>query len=150
MKPLSDYLKGIFEKFLAAGQPRFSKIELKREVLLDIIDFANANHPREFVAVLEGRVIDETLVIEGLLYQPYHSSNGAAVMRQDLPLTTNAIGTVHSHPSPNNSPSAQDIRLFSKSGLVHMIIGYPFTEQAIACYDLNGKPLEFEIAQGLQ
>jgi proteasome lid subunit RPN8/RPN11 len=145
MNPISDYLKDVFGKFLASGQPRFSKIQLKRAVLLDIIDFANANHPKEFVAVLEGNVIDGTLVIDGLLYQPFHSSKGAAVMRQDLPLTTNAIGTVHSHPTPNSSPSAQDLRLFNRGGIVHLIIGYPFTEQAIACYDLNGKPLQLEI-----
>ena len=145
MRYISDYIRKLVEKLLTTEQRKFSKILIKKDIILDIIDFARTNYPKEFVAVLEGKVINDSLVIDGILYQPFKASNRAAVMRQDLPLTTKAIGTVHSHPTPNNIPSGQDIRLFNKGGIVHMIIAYPFTEQSLACYDLNGRALHFEI-----
>jgi len=145
MRNISDYLGELIGKLLTTEQRKFSKILITRDVILDIIDFAKTNYPKEFVAVLEGKVIDDSLVIDGILYQPFQASNRAAVMRQDLPLTTKSIGTVHSHPTPNNIPSGQDIRLFNRGGIVHMIIAYPFIEQSLACYDLHGRTLHFQI-----
>jgi proteasome lid subunit RPN8/RPN11 len=145
MKKLTELFTEFAEKMLSADQKKFSKIILKRDVVLDIIDFAKTNYPKEFIAVLEGETKAGDLTITGLLYQPYKSSSKAAFMWQNLPMTSSTVGIVHSHPSPNNTPSSQDLRFFGKGGIIHLIIGYPFTEQTLACYDLNGNAIQFSI-----
>ncbi len=142
---ISDRLKQFLESLLTPGQAKFENIIIKEEALLSIIDFARAAYPKEFVAVLEGRTEKGSLTITGVLYQPFQSSKNAAIMKQDLPLTSGAVGTIHSHPSPNNRPSGQDLQLFGRGGIVHMIIGYPFSQATLACYDLSGNPLEFRL-----
>jgi proteasome lid subunit RPN8/RPN11 len=50
----------------------------------------------------------------------------------------NVVGTVHSHPSPDNSPSSADIKFFSKFGGIHLIIAWPYKINTIKAYDNNG------------
>lgn len=142
---ISEHLNRLLASLLSTDKLSFSRVAIQQEVVEGIIEFANSNYPREFVAALDGKIQDGSLVITGLLYQPFQSSRHSALMKQNLPMTSSAVGIVHSHPSPNNRPSGQDLRLFAKGGVVHIIIGYPFTEKSLACYDLHGQQLPFEI-----
>jgi proteasome lid subunit RPN8/RPN11 len=54
------------------------------------------------------------------------------------------MGTVHSHPSGNNSPSHVDLNYFF--GRILMIVGYPYEgKDCIAAYDSNGDKIPIEI-----
>jgi len=61
-----------------------------------------------------------------------------------LPMDFSIVGTVHSHPSGNISPSNVDLNHFF--GRILMIVGYPFEgERCVAVYDSNGEKLPLEI-----
>ncbi len=54
------------------------------------------------------------------------------------------VGTVHSHPSGNISPSHVDMNYFF--GRILMIVGFPYEgERCLAVYDGNGEKLSFRI-----
>jgi len=145
MEQFSEKLKKILLKFLMLDTPKFSKIILKKEVAENICEFAKQLHPKEFVAIIEGKVKDEQLRITDLYYQEFVSSYHSASFSNFLPSVASGIGTVHSHPSSNTKPSNADLFFFSKKGLIHFIIGFPYTEENIVCYDFNGNELVFSI-----
>jgi proteasome lid subunit RPN8/RPN11 len=118
---------------------------IPRDVLIDIMDFAGEAYPKEFISLLEGKSEGEKITLTSLIYQPFVSSSYSASSRFNVPIGLNIIGTVHSHPSGNNSPSGTDLTLFGRQGLIHFIISFPYREQNLACFDNDGKPIEFEI-----
>ncbi len=145
MERIADRFKKFLLKLFMLETPSFSRIVVKKGVMEDIIQFARNKHPEEFIAILEGNVKDDVLTITGLYYQSFKSSERTAVMDTFLPPATRGIGSVHSHPSSNVRPSRADLRFFSKKGIVHFIIGYPYTENSMAAYDLDGNRLHFDI-----
>ncbi len=147
MERIGDKFKRFLLRLFMLDIPSFSKLVIKRDVMDDIIQFAKNKHPEEFVAILEGSAADDVLTITGLYYQSFKSSERTAVMDTFLPPATRGIGSVHSHPSSNIRPSKADLRFFSKRGIVHFIIGYPYTENSIAAYDLDGNRLEFDVGE---
>ncbi|MFH1511519.1 MAG: Mov34/MPN/PAD-1 family protein [Candidatus Woesearchaeota archaeon] len=131
--------------FLGITGQKYSKIIIKEEVISDIIEFARANSPREFSALLEGSIKKDTLEVHGLVYQHFKSAKNTAVMHMNLPMISGVVGSVHSHPSSSTRPSLADYRFFAKTGVVHFIIGYPYNENMLSCYDYEGNPREFTI-----
>lgn len=128
---------------------KIKRVQVDQKVIDDIIETAWNVHPREFAALLEGRIEDESLHVTGLIFLPSEASNEGAVMQTFmLPPFTSTIGSVHSHPTPDNNPSREDFHFFSKNGLFHMIIAYPYREETIASYDRSGNKIEFEILMG--
>ena len=103
-------------------------------------------HPKEFVAVVEGKVENKELKITGLYYRTFTSSVNSASFSSFFGGQVNGIGTVHSHPSSNTRPSNADLLFFNKKGGVHFIIGYPYTGKNIAGYDYKGNEIVFRIA----
>ena len=142
---VSKKLKDFFSSLLPEKM-KISEIILEKEVVEDIIDFANANYPREFVSLLQGKVEEDKLTVSNLIYQKYASSFNTATMQFNLPMISDVVGSVHSHPSPSNRPSNADLNFFDRKGIVHIIISYPFKENNIACYDYAGNRLEFRIS----
>ena len=58
------------------------------------------------------------------------------------------VGTIHSHPSGNISPSHVDMNYFF--GRILMIVGYPFEgRNCIAAYDSNAEKLPIEITEAI-
>jgi len=54
------------------------------------------------------------------------------------------IGTVHSHPSGNLTPSTADLN--HAFGIMLMIVGFPFAdERNVAVYNRNGERLTLQI-----
>jgi proteasome lid subunit RPN8/RPN11 len=143
MAGITGFLRSIFDRLLP-DSTRFSKVWLTPEAIEGILEFARAAHPHEFLAALEGKVKDGTLVITGLLYQPFKANHRSATLDViDLPMTAGSIGSVHSHPSGSNTPSQDDLNFFRKKGIIHIIVKYPYTAGDIACYDSYGQPCEF-------
>jgi len=147
MPDLFDHLKDMLSHLLPQPHP-VDTITITRDVLDDIEEFAKANYPREFVAVLEGSQNKAIVSITGLFYQPFKSSSHTAIMQMNLPIISNAVGSVHSHPSSFTSPSQQDLHFFAKSGVVHLIIGHPYRDQDVACFDFQGLRRKLTVVQG--
>jgi len=117
-------------------------MKIKRDVVELALEMGRESYPEEFVAVLTGRkgVIEEITVL------PFVSGKYSALIRMDLlPLGMKVYGTVHSHPTPSCRPSREDIHMFSKFGVVHMIVCYPFEQGCWAFYDRGGRRVEVEI-----
>jgi proteasome lid subunit RPN8/RPN11 len=137
----------------------YSSIIIDLDVILSILDFARGSHPREFTCLLEGKVKkmstqngketskedrhdnqkEDCLLITGLVYQQYESSENTAVTHLNLPLLHQTVGSVHSHPGPSNKPSMADLQSFNKNGVFHLIIKWPYREEDIAGYDKFGR-----------
>ena len=116
---------------------------IDREALNFILGASRSTHPREFIGVLraKGDVITEVLLLPGTI-----SSDRSAVLRLHmLPIDPSVCGTVHSHPTPNASPSQQDAALFSKFGRVHIITAHPYGERSWKAYNHRWEEVHLEV-----
>jgi proteasome lid subunit RPN8/RPN11 len=126
---------------------QFHSVFVERDVIQAVIDFAHRAHPNEFSAYLQGKVTNKVLYVKGIVYEHYHATENQTVISADLPLLSEVVGTVHSHPSFNNLPSAVDKRGLFTKGLVNFIICQPYTHQRIAAYDVAGRPIDFTVVE---
>jgi len=142
--------QGLLDRFLSyilgTNKKMFEEVQIDREVVEEILQIARESYPNEFVAMLQGKVTDGVLHIDGLLFLPGETSNQGAVMNVFMmPLIDEGIGSVHSHPGYNGSPSSADLHFFSKNGLFHMIVAQPYTEDSISAYNSFGERAGFTI-----
>jgi proteasome lid subunit RPN8/RPN11 len=144
MGKISRKVKELFLGFLPK-QHVVDVIVMAKGVAEDIIDFAKANHPAEFAAILKGKIDGNEVRITGIIYQHYDSSKNSAVMMLNLPMINDSVGSVHSHPGPDNRPSAADRQFFSRRGIANFIISAPYRLQDLACYDHEGNKVVFSI-----
>jgi proteasome lid subunit RPN8/RPN11 len=127
---------------------RFDRIRILPEVIEDICAMARGSSPKEMVAFLTGEIRkqgrEHILLITGLYVKSYAASErSTSFTTHDLP-PLHVYGTVHSHPSTDNHPSAADRRLFSSHGWFHLIVCKPFTRDRIAVYNKYGEPIQIE------
>lgn len=133
-------------KLLGTDKMSFSEIYVKREIIEDILNIAQESYPKEFVAMLQGKIADDILTIDGLIFLPGKTSDQGAVMQVFMkPLTTGAIGSVHSHPGFNAHPSRADRHFFSKNGIVHFIVAQPYDVDSLIAYNSFGEKIEYKI-----
>ena len=119
-------IKKWIKSFFKLHKYEFEKINIKQEVIDTICEIAQQTHPKEFIAFLEGKTKNKILYITDLAYQEYVAGYTSTVFKDYLPLTSNVLGTVHSHPGYSNKPSNADLRVFSKKGIIHLIIKKPY------------------------
>ncbi|MBY9006969.1 MAG: Mov34/MPN/PAD-1 family protein [Candidatus Lokiarchaeota archaeon] len=119
-----------------------NEVLVKRELMQGILGLCNDQHPREILGMLrmEKCIISEFILPPGAL----RSTNNTLFSPSRIPMDPSIVGTVHSHPSGNPTPSGADIRLFKK-GYVHFIVGYPYKNDTIKCYDQNGNMYNFKL-----
>jgi proteasome lid subunit RPN8/RPN11 len=112
---------------------------LIKEVAVDFILQASKNlYPREFMGLLrmEEGVITEILVLPQSIWGEGFSSIGL----MHMPYDSTIVGSVHSHPSTDGSPSKTDLREFGRSGKIHIIAAYPFDGlKDLGCYLSDGE-----------
>ncbi len=139
-------LNNLLGKILGTSKLRFEEVHVEGEVIEEIINIAKESYPNEFIALLEGKIEENILRITGLIFLPSDTSNESAVMQIFMePLTTNSLGSVHSHPGYSASPSDADLHFFSKKGLFHMIIAEPYNRDSIRAYDSWGNAVTYKI-----
>jgi len=116
-------------------------------LLLDMIDMARDVHPREVILLLRGKRRDDEITITEYLFPPLGSGGRgfAFFPAHMLPIDFSIIGTAHSHPSGNLRPSVGDLHNFY--GRVMVILGPPFTREAIRAYNKGGEEQEVYIAR---
>ena len=133
-----------FEKLFDLDKFKFSKIKVKKNVIFGMIEFAKANYPKEFMALLEGEIKEDALIITNIIYQPFGKSKTSASIVMN-PNIYHIFGSVHSHPSLTNNPSKTDLMSFNKRGVAHFIINFPYQIKNIFCYNNKGNRIDFEI-----
>ncbi|MDD9954086.1 MAG: Mov34/MPN/PAD-1 family protein [Candidatus Woesearchaeota archaeon] len=143
------FMKKIGEWFLRfLGLQKVQQITIEQSVIADVCYMARQAYPKEMLAFFSSTqgVRNGVLHIDEIQLQAYTASTmSASVPLHLLPTFTNIRGTVHSHPSPNNRPSGADKQLFSNYGLVHAIIGKPYTKDTIQFYDKSGEKITVRV-----
>jgi proteasome lid subunit RPN8/RPN11 len=142
MSRLDNFLSYI----LGNDKHLFSEVHIDQEVMDEITQIAIEKAPVEFVALLQGKVNDDVLHIDGLIFLPGETSDEGAVMKIFmLPPMSGAVGSVHSHPGFSAQPSNADLMFFAKNGLFHMIIAQPYTIESTESYDTFGERMSFKV-----
>ncbi len=120
---------------------------IERECLETIKQGAKSIHPREFIALLsvgdDRSIISEIVMLPQMLSGRRHATFNIYM----APIDFSIVGTVHSHPSGNPHPSDEDLISFSKNGIVHIIIGYPYEDDTWKAYDYNGNEIKLEVIE---
>jgi len=123
--------------------PRENVNTIKKKTLKMILESSKSSHPNEFGAllrVIEGE-IGELVLLPGTISGGRH-----AIFHLDmLPIDYSIIGSVHSHPSGNYLPSEADLNFFPKSGIIHIIVRYPYSMNDWAAYDVSGNRIRLEV-----
>lgn len=133
-----------FEKLFDLDKFRFERIIIEQHVIEDIALLAKENHPKEFLAFLDGKIEDKILTITKLLYQEYYASDRSAAPIFRFPTST-FYGSVHSHPGYSNKPSSADRQFFRKVGIINLIICKPYSRDEIRFYNHEGEEIDVEI-----
>ena len=108
-----------------------------------IIAASRDTHPREFACMLraDDGVITEVMLVPGTI-----SSQQSAILRLHMmPIDLSIVGSAHSHPIPNATPSEADLKLFSNSGQVHIIVGYPYDMESWKAYSRQGQEVSLDV-----
>ena len=90
------------------------RVYIKKSVILSILEYAAACHPKEGILLLTGKTKKGEITIEEVEVPPLSIrglgfSSFSAYM---LPIDFSIIGTAHSHPSGVLRPSSTDMNKF--------------------------------------
>ncbi len=120
--------------------------------ILDAI-YAGAKElfPRESFLLLRGKKRKNIIQVTDLVLAPFavHGEGFANFNPYMFTGDYSIVGTVHSHPSGDNSPSDTDLNYFF--GRVLMIVGFPYEGiDCIAAYDSEGEKMPIEVTAPLK
>ena len=121
-------------------------VEVPKDIMDAIYAGAKQLYPRESFLLLRGKKSKGVIKITDLVLAPFaaHGHGFAHFNPYMFSGDFSLVGTVHSHPSGNISPSHVDMNHFF--GRILMIVGYPFEGRGcVAAYDSNAERLPIEI-----
>jgi len=115
---------------------------IARDTLNFILETSKSMAPEEFAGLLQEKdgIITEVFILPGT-----ESSDQNAVIKLFIMPNVKSVGSIHSHPGPNRTPSQADLQLFSKTGNCHIIVGHPYDKQSWTCYDIEGNVRELQV-----
>ena len=123
-------------------------VSIDQELLQTIFEGARRLHPRETILLLRGKRKKNYITISELVVPPLanYGQGFAQIRLHMLPMDFSIVGTAHSHPSGNLSPSSVDLNHFV--GLLLMIVGFPFKdEKNVAIYNRAGEKLALQVTE---
>jgi len=123
-------------------------VSIDHELLQTIFEGARHLYPRETILLLRGKKKKNVITISELVVPPLanYGQGFAQIRLHMLPMDFSIVGTAHSHPSGNFSPSPADLNHFV--GLVLMIVGFPFKdEKSVAIYNRAGEKLFLQVTE---
>ena len=123
-------------------------VSMSAEMLEAIFEGARHLYPKETILMLRGKKKKDAIRIVDLVIPPLatYGHGFANYPLHLLPMDFSLVGTVHSHPSGNKTPSDVDFNHFF--GRIMMIVGYPYaTEKDAAVYNAQGEKLKLEITK---
>lgn len=114
-----------------------------RKTLRMILEASRDMYPREFGAFLraEEGTITELVMLPGTVSGRRH----AIFRTYMLPPGMSVVGTVHSHPSGVYEPSDEDRLMFGNFGGIHIITGYPYSEDTWAAWTDRGRRIPLKV-----
>ncbi|SES86976.1 Proteasome lid subunit RPN8/RPN11, contains Jab1/MPN metalloenzyme (JAMM) motif [Methanococcoides vulcani] len=115
---------------------------IARETLEFILSVSKSMAPKEFAGLLQ---VEDGVIAEVLILPGTESSEQNAVIKLFMMPNVSSVGSVHSHPGSNITPSNADLRLFGKTGSYHIIVGAPYDENSWQCYNGDGEPIELPV-----
>ena len=123
-------------------------IRIDREAFVGMKALAEDNHPNEIVVLLRGSRSGDVFHITEYLIPPFGfgSRRSASFPAHMLPMDFSILGTAHSHPSGNVSPSTGDMHNFY--GRLMMILGPPYSTDNVAAYTKQGRSIPVEVVSG--
>ncbi len=131
--------------------PAATTIQVPSNILDAIYAGAKELYPRESFLLLRGKKHKGVISITDLVLAPFAAHEEGAVHFNPYMFAGDfsLVGTVHSHPSGNISPSHTDLNYFF--GRILMIVGPPYEGKGcIAAYDSNGDKVSIEITAPLE
>jgi len=123
-------------------------VSIDHELLKTIFEGARRLCPRETILLLRGKKKKNMITISELVVPPLanYGQGFAQIRLHMLPMDFSIVGTAHSHPSGNLSPSPADLNHFI--GVVLMIVGFPFKdEKNVAIYNRAGEKLALQVPE---
>ena len=123
-------------------------VSIDHELLMTILEGARRLCPRETILLLRGKKKKNMITISELVVPPLanYGQGFAQIRLHMLPMDFSIVGTAHSHPSGNLSPSPADLNHFI--GVVLMIVGFPFKdEKNVAIYNRAGEKLALQVPE---
>lgn len=123
-------------------------VSIKLEILEAIFEGARHLYPRETILMLRGKKSKDIIQINDLIIPPLatYGEGFASYPFHLLPVDFSLVGTVHSHPSGDKTPSDVDLNNFF--GRVMMIVGFPYmTDQDVVAYNWSGERLPILIVE---
>ena len=131
--------------------PKQLTVQIQSNILETIFAGAKELYPRESFLLLRGKKNKSVIKITDLLLAPFASHGHGEVHFNPYMFggDFSLVGTVHSHPSGNITPSHVDMNYFF--GRILMIVGPPFEgKECIAAYDSNAETIPIEITAPLE
>ena len=126
-------------------------VHIPSNILDAIYAGAKELYPRESFLLLRGKKSKGIINVTDLVLAPFAAHEEGAVHFNPYMFAGDfsIVGTVHSHPSENNSPSDTDLNYFF--GRILVIVGYPYEgKSCIAAYDSNGNKVPIEVTAALE
>lgn len=105
--------------------PQVTQFRFEEHVLVNMRELCWQTHPKEVIALLQGRREGGTLVVHALIFQPFENTSYSATIHLD-PTLTDIVGTFHSHPGATAEPSDEDLSLFAQHAGLHVIVPEPY------------------------
>jgi proteasome lid subunit RPN8/RPN11 len=123
-------------------------ISIDEELLDAILEGARRLYPRETILLLRGKKGKNSIAISDLLVPPLatYGRGFSSLPLHMMPMDFSIVGTAHSHPSGNLTPSHADLN--HSFGVILMITGFPFrNEENVAVYNRSGARLTLQVTK---
>ena len=125
-----------------------TSVLIDEKLLQTVLEGARRLYPKEMILILRGEKKKGFVKISELVVPPLatYGSNFANIPLHMLPMDFSIVGTVHSHPSGNLTPSTADLN--RGFGIILMIVGFPFEdERNVAVYKRDGEKLALHVTK---
>jgi len=123
-------------------------VHISQKLLDAVFEGAKRLYPKETILLLRGKKSKDEIRVSDLVVPPLavYGYGFANLPFHMLPMDFSVVGTVHSHPSGNLTPSDVDINHFF--GRILMIVGFPFAStHNIAVYNSKGEKLQLQVTE---
>ena len=131
--------------------PAALTVNVPNNILDAIYAGAKELYPRESFLLLRGKKTKGVICITDLVLAPFAVHGEGEVHFNPYMFSGDftLVGTVHSHPSGNISPSHVDLNYFF--GRILIIVGYPYIgKNCIAAYDSNGDRVPIDVTADVE
>ena len=122
------------------------EVFISQQLFEIVLENARSVYPREVILLLRGKAKKGRVEITDIVIPPFatHGRGFSSFPLQALSMDFSLIGSVHSHPSGDTTPSVED---FNHSfGRIMMIVAHPFLgRKNVSVYNSSGDEISLEL-----